>query len=182
MKLLWKQGNMERNMKQECVDIKPLLNAYIDNELTDEQSSVVTSHISECDNCKAHIASLYKVRNMIKAVYEPKEDIDVSKKIMANIKFNNKYKKHTDVKEQQVNVSVKRSFIKAVTNKFLYVAAAAVAIMFAIGATVTYFEKSDPVTVEIANQTFDKYEDYVIEHYTNSYVSGFSVVPVNFEK
>ncbi len=80
-------------MKKECVDIRPLLYAYIDNELAGEQSSIVTSHISECESCKAQLASMYRVRDMVKSVYAPKEDIDLSKKIMANIKFNNKYGK-----------------------------------------------------------------------------------------
>ena len=67
-------------MKQECVDIKPLLYAYIDNELTDEQSSIITSHIAECESCKARLAAMYRVRDMVKSVYAPKEEIDLSKK------------------------------------------------------------------------------------------------------
>ena len=49
----------------------------------------------------------------------------------------------------------------------------------------TYFEKSNPVSLEVANQTYDKFEDYVIEHYTNSYTgpsAQASVISVNFEK
>ena len=69
-------------MKKECVDIRPLLYAYIDNELAGEQSSIVTSHISECESCKAQLASMYRVRDMVKSVYAPKEDIDLSKKII----------------------------------------------------------------------------------------------------
>ena len=52
-------------MKKECVDIRPLLYAYIDNELAGEQSSIVTSHISECESCKAQLASMYRVRDMV---------------------------------------------------------------------------------------------------------------------
>lgn len=189
---------MERNMKQECVDIKPLLDAYIDNELTGEQSSIVTSHISECESCKAQLAAVYRMRDMIKSVYAPKEEIDLSKKIMANIKFNNKYaKKQTaQIKENtaekaveaetvNTNEKVKQSLPKIVAGKVLYIAVAAAAIVFAIGATVTYFEKSNPVSVEMANQTYDKFEDYVLEHYKNSYAgptAQASVISVNFEK
>ena len=193
--VLW-QSKMERNMKQECVDIKPLLYAYVDNELTGEQSSVVTSHISECESCKAQLAAIYRVRDMIKSVYVPKEDIDLSKKIMANIKFNNKYAKKPaaqlkedtagkTIAETTTTVNNKQSLPKVVAGKVLYIAVAAAAIVFAIGATVTYFEKSNPVSVEMANQTYDKFEDYVIEHYTNSYAgpsAQASVISVNFEK
>ncbi len=164
-------------MKKECVDIRPLLYAYIDNELAGEQSSIVTSHISECESCKAQLASMYRVRDMVKSVYAPKEDIDLSKKIMANIKFNNKYGKiqttkiKENVEEKTVNINnkAKQSLPK----------------IFAIAATVTYFEKSNPVSVEMANQTYDKFEDYVLEHYTNSYAgpsAQASVISVNFEK
>lgn len=187
---------MERNMKQECVDIKPLLYAYVDNELTSEQSSIVTSHISECESCKAQLAAMYRVRDMVKSVYAPKEDIDLSKKIMANIKFNNKYTKKpaAQVKEEaiekaievkSVNENIKQSLPKMVAGKVLYIAVAAAAIVFAIGATVTYFEKSNPVSVEMANQTYNNFEDYVLEHYTNSYAgptAQASVISVNFEK
>lgn len=178
-------------MKQECVDIKLLLHAYIDNELTSEQSSVVTSHISECENCKAHLASIYKVRDMIKSVYVPKEEIDLSKKIMANIKFNNKYaKKQTALKEnmEEKAVSVnnaEKSLPKVIAGKVLYIAVTAAAILFAVGATVTYFENSNNISVEMANKTYDKFEDYVLEHYTNSYAGPSvqaSVISVNFEK
>ncbi len=111
---------MERNMKQECVDIKPLLYAYIDNELAGEQSSIVTSHISECESCKARLASMYRVRDMVKSVYAPKEDIDLSKKIMANIKFNNKYgkiqttkiKENIEEKTVHINNNAKQSLPK----------------------------------------------------------------------
>ena len=37
----------------------------------------------------------------------------------------------------------------------------------------------------MANQTYDKFEDYVLEHYTNSYAgpsAQASVISVNFEK
>ena len=67
----------------------------------------------------------------------------------------------------------------------VYIAVAAAAVIFAIAATVTYFEKSNPVSVEMANQTYDKFEDYVLEHYTNSYAgpsAQASVISVNFEK
>ena len=157
-------------MKKECVDIRPLLYAYIDNELAGEQSSIVTSHISECESCKAQLASMYRVRDMVKSVYAPKEDIDLSKKIMATVNINNK---------------AKQSLPKIVAGKVLYIAVAAAAVIFAIAATVTYFEKSNPVSVEMANQTYDKFEDYVLEHYTNSYAgpsAQASVISVNFEK
>ena len=79
-------------MKKECVDIRPLLYAYIDNELAGEQSSIVTSHISECESCKAQLASMYRVRDMVKSVYAPKEDIDLSKDILRTFNDNSFWK------------------------------------------------------------------------------------------
>lgn len=173
-------------MKQECVYIKPLLYAYIDNELTDEQSSIITSHIAECESCKTRLAAMYRVRDMVKSVYAPKEEIDLSKKIMANIKFNNKYaKKQTVQVKENIEEKTKQSLLKMVAGKVLYVAVAAAAIVFAVGATITYFEKSNPVSVETANKTYNNFEDYVLEHYTNSYAgpsAQASVISVNFEK
>ncbi len=177
---------MEYNMKQKCVDIKPLLYAYLDNELTSEQSSIITSHIAKCESCKARLAAMYRVRDMVKSVYAPKEEIDLSKKIMANIKFNNKYaKKQTAQLKESIEEKTKHSLPKMVAGKVLYIAVAAAAILFAVGATVTYFEKYNPVSVEIANQTYNNFEDYVLEHYTNSYAglsAQASVISVNFEK
>ncbi len=175
-------------MKPECIDIKSLLYAYIDNELTNEQNMVVTNHISKCPSCKADLASIYRVHDMIKSVYRPTEEIDLSKKIMVNIKFNNKYTKNNSAtKEKQVNNIKNESFLsKVILDKLLYISIVAATIIFVIGVTVTYFEKSNPVYIEMANQSYDdKYEDYVIEHYTNSYTNisnQASIISVNFEK
>ncbi len=169
-------------MKKECVDIKPLLYAYVDNELSKKESSIVISHISNCDSCKASLTSICKVKDMIKSVYVPKDDIDLSAKIMVNIKLNNKYAKNNKVDSKVVH---KKSFRKIVARKLLYIASATAIITFIIGATIVYFEKFSSSSLQMADQNYDKFEDYVIEHYTNSYSSPSaraSVLSVNFEK
>ena len=121
---------------------------------------------------------------MVKMSYMPKEEVDFSKKIMANIQFNNKYSEKSKVKVNKSYGKVS-SISKIVAGKLIYVSAVAALIVFVIGATVTYFEKTKPVSAEVVAQTYDKYEEYVIEHYVNSYsgpTAQASVLSVNFEK
>lgn len=175
---------MNSKSNNKCLNIQPLLYAYVDNELTDEQFDEVSSHLSECAHCRNTITNMYKVKDMVKMSYMPKEEVDFSKKIMANIQFNNKYSEKSKVK---VNKSYGKlsSISKIVAGKLIYVSAVAALIVFVIGATVTYFEKTKPVSAEVVAQTYDKYEEYVIEHYANSYsgpTAQASVLSVNFEK
>ena len=88
--------NSKNNNK--CFNIQPLLYAYVDNELKDEQFDEVSAHLSECAHCRNTIANIYKVKDMVKMSYMPKEEVDFSKKIMANIQFNNKYSKNSKSK------------------------------------------------------------------------------------
>lgn len=177
---------MESKVNDKCLNIQPLLYAYVDNELTKEQFDAVSSHLSECSKCRNTIANIYKIKDMVKVSYSQKEEVDFSKKIMAGIAFNNKYGK----KEQQASVVEKKqnkftAFTKIVAGKLIYVSAIAAAVLLVVGATVTYFEKSKPIPAEVVAQTHDKYEDYVLEHYANSYsgpLAQASVISVNFEK
>ena len=89
---------MNSKSNNKCLNIQPLLYAYVDNELTDEQFDEVSSHLSECAHCRNTIANIYKVKDMVKMSYMPKEEVDFSKKIMANIQFNNKYSEKSKVK------------------------------------------------------------------------------------
>ena len=174
--------NSKNNNK--CFNIQPLLYAYVDNELKDEQFDEVSAHLSECAHCRNTIANIYKVKDMVKMLYMPKEEVDFSKKIMANIQFNNKYSKNSKSKINKPYEKV-TSISKMVAGKLVYVSAVAAIIVFVIGATVTYFEKTKPVSAEVVAQTYDKYEEYVMEHYANSYsgpTAQASVLSVNFEK
>lgn len=177
---------MESKVKDTCLNIQPLLYSYVDNELTPEQFDAVSAHLSECNKCRNTIANIYKIKDMVKVSYAQKEEVDFSKKIMAGIAFNNKYGK----KEQPKVVANKKyskvtNISKIIAGKLMYVSALAAAILLVVGATVNYFEKSKPVSAEVAAQVHDKYEDYVLEHYANSYsgpLAQASVISVNFEK
>lgn len=177
---------MESKVKDTCLNIQPLLYSYVDNELTPEQFDAVSTHLSECSKCKNAIANIYKIKDMVKVSYAQKEEVDFSKKIMAGIAFNNKYGKKEQlevVKNKKYSKVTKIS--KIVAGKLIYLTALAAAILLVVGATVAYFEKSKPVSVEVATQVHDKYEDYVLEHYANSYsgpLAQASVISVNFEK
>lgn len=177
---------MESKVKDTCLNIQPLLYSYVDNELTPEQFDAVSTHLSECSKCKNDIANIYKIKDMVKVSYAQKEEVDFSKKIMAGIAFNNKYGKKEQlevVKNKKYSKVTKIS--KIVAGKLIYLSALAAAILLVVGATVTYFEKSKPVSVKVATQVHDKYEDYVLEHYANSYsgpLAQASVISVNFEK
>lgn len=174
---------MKNKSELECVNVKKLLYSYIDNELTQIQSSSVKEHIKECEVCKNNYNNILKIKNMIKQSYEPKENIDFSKKIMANIAYNNKYdsSEHDDEKSIKGINFAPRNIVK----KVIYLTAAASVLLIVAGATVKYFEEQMPVSKEVAIKTYDKYEDYVLEHYTNSYAGPnhqASVISVNFEK
>lgn len=177
---------MESKVKDTCLNIQPLLYSYVDNELTPKEFDAVSAHLSECSKCKNAIANIYKIKDMVKVSYAQKEEVDFSKKIMAGIAFNNKYGKKEQlevVKNKKYSKVTKIS--KIVAGKLIYLSALAAAILLVVGATVTYFEKSKPVSVEVAAQVHDKYEDYVLEHYANSYsgpLAQASVISVNFEK
>ncbi len=171
---------MDYKTKQECIEIKELLYAYVDNELSASQSRRVLNHIQECKSCADAVSNMYKVNEMIKSSYMPKEKIDFSKSIMMNIKVMDKYNKNNKSKTEK-----KYILPYVLQKKLVYIMAAASMIIFAIGATVAYFENIIPVSQEVAEHTYDKYEDYVIEHYSNSYAVPSitaSVVTVNFEK
>lgn len=175
---------MKTKVDEKCLNIQPLLYAYVDNELSDEQFEAVSAHLSECGHCKNEIANIYKIKDMVKLAYGQKEEVNFSKKIMAGIAFNNKYGKKNQP-EKLVSKNKVSAFYKMVAGKLVYISAIAVALLLVIGATVTYFEKSKPVTAEVAAKTYDKYEDYVLEHYANSYsgpIAQASVISVNFEK
>ena len=174
---------MKNKSELECVNVKKLLYGYIDNELTQIQLSAVKEHIKECEVCKNNYNNMIKVKNMIKQAYEPRENIDFSKKIMANIAYNNKYgssKTNNKKSIKAINLTPKN-----IVKKVLYLTAAASVLLIVAGVTVKYFEEQMPVSKEVAIKTYDKYEDYVLEHYTNSYVGPnhqASVISVNFEK
>lgn len=162
------------NMKMDCSSVKLLLSSYIDNDLDDKQSKTVTAHISKCSSCKCELGNMYKMRDMIKSVYSPKGEVDFSAGIMARIKAEPARNKKTE-KTRGKRMSL--------AGKFIYAGAAAAAALIAIGATISYFQYGGSQTLV---QQDNKFEEYTLEHYVNSYGSAqshqTSVLSVNFEQ
>lgn len=171
-------NSKQENITQTCLDIKPLLDAYIDNELNENQWNTITHHLSECESCKSYLSSLYQIRDMIKFVYMPKCEIDISKKIMSNINCDKKY-----IPAKEIKLPNKTK--KTIKKKMVYSAMVVASLICVICASFIFFSPTDKVSVDVATQTYDKIEDYVIEHYSNSYTPParqVSVRTVNFEK
>ncbi len=54
-----------------CRDIRPLLSAYMDNELTPEQLRVVQEHAAGCADCAATLEGYRRMRGAIRALPQP---------------------------------------------------------------------------------------------------------------
>lgn len=135
---------MSENKNLNCSSIRMLLSSYIDNELSESENFAVTEHISHCESCKKVLADMYKVRDMVKSVYAPKGDVDFSAKIMANIKHRKQYGSQENVEKVTTLKSrtSKRKIKGSLFSKLVFTTVAAATILFAVGGTVVYFEKS----------------------------------------
>lgn len=194
---------MSNSKDMKCSSIRALLSSYIDNELTDAENFAVTEHISSCESCKKLLSDMYRVQDMVKAVYAPKGDVDFSSKIMANIKHRRPYgavSASDDKVLDKENIknnrrSSKRTIGSILMGKVVFSTVAAAAVLFAIGSTVVYFENS-AVNKEVSEKIItaqmqtnkdkidNKFEDFVLEHYANSFEgpkAQASVLSVNFE-
>jgi hypothetical protein len=57
-------------MKAPCFSVSELLEKYFDQEVTDEERSLVEGHLQGCPSCQDVLKSLNEVRNLIKAPVE----------------------------------------------------------------------------------------------------------------
>jgi hypothetical protein len=57
-------------MKAPCFSVSELLEKYFDQEVTDEERSLVEGHLKGCASCQGVLNSLNKLRNLIKAPVE----------------------------------------------------------------------------------------------------------------
>lgn len=55
----------------DCRDVRPLISAYMDNELTPVQLRVMQSHVEGCADCAATLESYRRVRTVIRALPQP---------------------------------------------------------------------------------------------------------------
>lgn len=54
-----------------CRDVRPLLSAYMDNDLTPEELRVVQGHVAACPACAALLAEYRQVRALVRALPQP---------------------------------------------------------------------------------------------------------------
>ena len=57
-------------MKAPCFSVSELLEKYFDQEVTDEERSIVEGHLKSCTSCQDVLNSLKELRNLIKAPVE----------------------------------------------------------------------------------------------------------------
>ena len=54
-----------------CRDVRPLLSAYMDNDLTPDELRVVQAHVAACPECAALLAEYRQVRALVRALPQP---------------------------------------------------------------------------------------------------------------
>lgn len=57
-------------MKDSCSALSELLERYFDQEVTDEERSLVDSHLVDCHPCRDLLSSMEKMRDLVKAPVE----------------------------------------------------------------------------------------------------------------
>ena len=58
---------------KKCEEFAPLLSAYFDGELTEEESAAVRAHLSECEDCRARLDEYAQLSGAMLALGE--EDV-----------------------------------------------------------------------------------------------------------
>ncbi|MFN8537667.1 MAG: zf-HC2 domain-containing protein [Thermomicrobiales bacterium] len=58
-------------MNAECRELRPLLSAYMDNELTPDELRVVQAHVATCPDCAAVLREYRQVRSSMRALSQP---------------------------------------------------------------------------------------------------------------
>ncbi len=58
-------------MNAHCRDIRPLLSAYMDNELSAADVRAVQAHVAECQDCAAVLAEYRELRSLVRALPSP---------------------------------------------------------------------------------------------------------------
>ena len=57
-------------MKESCSAVSKLLEKYFDQEVTDEEKSVVETHLLDCQACQEVLRSMEELRNLVRAPVE----------------------------------------------------------------------------------------------------------------
>lgn len=159
-----------QRVENKCAKFKKLMSAYIDEETGSPECESVSAHVAECPSCKRELTNLYAMRDMIKNVYAPKDNVDFSSSIMDRINPPGiKGRCRFQAKKAGLGVRIVK-----------YGAVAAV-VFAALGVTLLY--SSNQTEKMMADKR--KFDTYVVEHSTQTadYANASSqVIAVNFEK
>jgi len=85
-----------------CDRIKKLLNAYIDNELSEKDTKRVKMHLQECIDCAEEVAELDKVQQMIHELPKLKAPVELVEKVRQRI---------TGIKQPEVSIFWRYSWL-----------------------------------------------------------------------
>ena len=136
-------------MKDSCSAVSRLLENYFDQEVTDEEKSLIETHLLDCQACQEVLRSMEEVRNLIRAPVEEavqKEDFQwVWQKIERGIRSE---ERPTFWETLQAWLQISPLFRR----KVWIPAAAAVAIILVI--TIPFFFKKNP---SLLNQSVIEY-------------------------
>src|SRR3712207_3607368 len=58
-------------MNADCRAIRPLLSAYMDNDLTPDELRAVQAHVAGCAECAATLAEYRQLRSLVRALPQP---------------------------------------------------------------------------------------------------------------
>jgi len=69
-----------------CKDLKILLSACANNELSTSELETVNAHLADCSDCKATLSTFQAVRQQISSLQDLSVKFDIKDAVMADIK------------------------------------------------------------------------------------------------
>jgi anti-sigma factor RsiW len=133
-------AGIQNRLEEDCVLIKEELSSFFDREVTPPRHRAITSHLLDCTDCRAQLASVTQTGEMLRTHYQPTlpEDFDLWPQIKA--------------KMQVVPFAPKEKRKRAFATRRIYAVAAVVVggVLAAIGFFVNVHSAStvQPVTAE----------------------------------
>lgn len=69
-----------------CEEFAPLLSAFVDGELTENERAEVLAHVSGCAACRARLDELFVLHDALGALDEPEVPADLTARVMAAVR------------------------------------------------------------------------------------------------
>ena len=69
-----------------CEEFAPLLSAFVDGELTENERAEVLAHVSGCAACRARLDELFVLHDALGALEEPEVPADLTARVMAAVR------------------------------------------------------------------------------------------------